>query len=256
MKDSGPLLWLVDIEAYNFETQVFKGADIRGRVLIASSQLWSIIREEQVLSILIGPGYFKGRASKNNIEVDIGKHLFAIMFDPTALRYDEPIPLVDIINPEVIDPMGVKKREEIVALIKDLVVEKGNILTGDTIASIKGEGRPPTVAHYKEMMKRLSVSLVSGVQRAKFILGGTNRPLYQPLVEGYNGMKYSNIERLNIMAIAFSRFTNYADIDVMSDWMIVEKAGMGGTGTEAIREEYDSVLQVIENNLDKFIFEL
>ncbi len=92
MNELSPLYWLIEIETYDFAVGAFKGADLSGKALILSSQLWSIIRETQVYSILIGPGIFKGVATKNGIHVDVQEYISCLMFDPTQLRFDEPLP--------------------------------------------------------------------------------------------------------------------------------------------------------------------
>lgn len=256
MMSPTPLYWLLDIEAYDYDIGVLKDADITGRALILSHQLWSILREDRVYSILIGPGFFKGIAESGNRRVEIKEHISSLMFDPTQLRYDEPLPLVDVIKPEVIDPLGVTKREEIMTLISDLVVEKGNILAVDPVASVKPGTTVPKTAHYTDVLKKIQVSHISGVQRARFILGGTNRPLYAPFVDWYNKRRYSNFERSKVMSIPFTRFASPSDIEVTSNWMIVEKAGTGGTGVESFRDEYEQVLANISKNVDSYIFDL
>ena len=134
-----PLYWLLDVELYDFDIGVLKKADITGKALMISSQLWSIIRGNSVHSMLIGPGYFRGVATSGKIRVEIGEHLSALMFDPTRFRYDEPVPLIDIIKPEVIDPLTARKPEEIITMVKDLVIEKGNVLAINPVASVKGD---------------------------------------------------------------------------------------------------------------------
>ena len=75
MNAPSPLYWLIEIETYDFSVGAFKGADLNGKVLILSSQLWSIIRGAKVYSILIGPGLFKGVATKDGIHVDVLEHI-------------------------------------------------------------------------------------------------------------------------------------------------------------------------------------
>ena len=59
------------------------------------------------------------------------------------------------------------------------------------------------------------------------------------------------------MATPFYKFSSFVDIDVMSDWMIVEKAGTDSkTGMEAIGDEFERTLSAIENESESFIFEL
>ncbi len=256
MMNPTPLFWLLDIEAYDYDIGVLKNADMTGKALIASNQLWSILRGDKVYSTLIGPGYFKGVAESGNRRVEINEYLSVLMFDPTALRYDEPVPLVDIINPEVIDPLGTSKVEEIMTIIRDIVVEKGNVLAGDQIARVKGKADIPRLVHYTDLMKRIKVSHVSGVQRARFLLGGTNRPLYAPLIDWFNKRRYNNFLRPKIMALPFGKFASSSDIEVLSDWMLVEKAGMGGSGIDGFREEYEVVMSLIHKNSDSFIFDV
>ena len=58
------------------------------------------------------------------------------------------------------------------------------------------------------------------------------------------------------MSLPFTCFAQASDIEILSDWMIVEKAGMGGTGAVAFRSEYEQVLANITKNEESFIFDL
>ena len=257
MNAPSPLYWLIEIETYDFAVGSFKGADLRGKALILSSQLWSIIRGTQVFSILIGPGIFKGVATKGGIHVDVLEHISCLMFDPTQLRFDEPLPQVDIVSPEVIDPLGSSKVEEIVTSIRNLVMERGNILASDPLATVTVETNIPQTMHYEEMFKRINVSHVSGGQRAKFILGGANGPIYRPFAENFPKLIRQQTERTRVLATPFYRFTGFSDIEIMTDWMIVEKAGQDSkTGMEAIGAEYERTLGLIDKDKDNYIFEL
>jgi hypothetical protein len=252
-----PLYWLIGIETYGFKIGAFRDADLSGTALILSTQLWSIIRETQVYSILIGPGIFKGSAKKGGISVGVQEFISALMFDPTQLRYDEPLPQVDIVTPEVIDPLGAVKQEEIVTQIRNLVIERGNILTGDPLIKIQTEAGVPQTAFYEEMFKRINVSHISGEQRARFILGGTSGHIYRPFAENFPKLRLQRTERSKVFATPFHRITGISDIEVMTDWMIVEKSGMDSTtGMEAIADEYEKTLGIIEANKEKFIFDL
>ena len=257
MNTPSPLYWLIEIETYDFAAGAFKGADLTGKVLILSSQLWSIIRGTQVYSILIGPGIFKGVARKSGIHVDVLEYISCLMFDPTRLRFDEPLPQVDIVSPEVIDPIGTSRIEEIVTSIRNLVMERGNVLISDPLATITAKTNIPQTAHYEEMLKRINVSHVSGAQRAKFILGGANGPIYRPFAENFPILIRQQTERTRVLAAPFSKFTGFSDIEIMTDWMIVEKAGQDSkTGMEAIGAEYERTLGVIDKDKDNYIFEL
>lgn len=252
-----PLYWLLEVDTYDYDVGVFKKTDLTGKVLIASRQLWSIIRGDKVYSILIGPGIFKGVAEEGNRRIDIIEPLSSLIFDPTQLRHDEPVPVVDIVNPEVIDPLSAAKPEELYSVIRKLVLEKGNILMADPLMKIQPDATVPKTAHYSEHLSKITVTHVSGKQRAMFILGGANGPLYKPFVKAYGKRKYINPERLKVMATPFSMFSSFVDIDIMSDWMIVEKAGLESTtGIEAIKSEYDQTLDAINRNEEAYIYEL
>jgi hypothetical protein len=251
------LYWLLEVEAYDFNIGLLCDAEIEGKILIISSQLWSLIRGTSVISALIGPGIFKGKASSGNITVDVLEYISALLFDPAQLRYDEPLPVVDIVSPEVIDPLGESKQEEIMTVIRKLVLEKGNVLTGEKLMRVSSEGLIPQTAHYNEELSKINVRLVSGIQRAKFILAGTNKPLYRPFVEQYNKRKYINPEMSKVMATFSSRFSKFDDKDTMADWMIVEKMGMdGNTGIDAIASEYNRAFSYIQKNEESFMFDI
>lgn len=257
MMRASPLFWLLDVQLYDFNAGVFRNADLTGKALVISSQLWSLIREDRVISVLIGPGIFKGVMTSGNRRADIVEPTSALMFDPTNLRVDEPVPLIDIVNPEVIDPLSTARVEEIVTFIRKLMVEKGNVLTGDTIMKLKQDAAVPTTAHAMDVVKRINVRHVSGVQRAKFILAGTNSPLYKPFVQAYRKQRYAHLEQTKVMATPFNKFADFTDIEVMANWTIVEKAGFDSkTGIEAMQEEYESTLKDVDKNVDSFVYEI
>jgi hypothetical protein len=257
MERESPLYWLLDIEAYDFNTGYIQDADLNGKVLILSRQLWSMVRGSEVVSVLIGPGIFRGVAESGNRRADLEERICALMFNPAQLRYDEPLPLVDIINPEIIDPLSSGRIEEIVTIIRKLVLEKGNILTENPLITVKRGSGIPTTAHYQEMIERINVTHISGVQRTRFILGGTNGPLYRPFVKWYEGRKFISVENSKVLAINDNRFGPSTDLKIVEDWMIVEKAGMTDKiGKAVIEEEYDLTLSFLKKNADSYIFKL
>jgi len=257
LMDQGALFWLLDVKAHGFDMGVLRDTDLSGRALIVSRQLWSLIRGNKVVSILVGPGIFKGVAESGPRRVDVLEYISALIFDPTQLRYDEPLPFVDIVNPEVIDPLSAARSEDIYSVIRKLILEKGNILAADPLARIKyGTGVPET-AHYDERMKKIRITHVSGVQRAKFILAGTNSPLYRPFVQRFEKGKYNWAKNSKVLATPFDKFSTFDDEDVLGEWMIVEKAGRTDkVGIPAIDEEYASTLSIVEQEKDAFIYEL
>ncbi len=256
MSSNGPMFWLLDFEGYDFDIGVLHGTDLRGKILILSRQLWSVVRGSEVVSLLIGPGVFKGVATSRGRRVDVLKRLSVLMFNPSDLRLDEPLPLVDIIGPEVIDPLGSKRVEEIMTVIREMVVERGNVLAEQPLVTVKHEASPPKTAYYHEMVQKIHVSHVSGVQRAKFLLAGTNAPLYRPLIDWYKKRKYVRADNSYIMATHLARFSGFDDEEVVGHWIIVEKAGTTDTtGPDTLAEEYDITYDSIAANEDAYVYE-
>jgi hypothetical protein len=125
-----------------------------------------------------------------------------------------------------------------------------------SLMRVSSEGLVPQTAHYDEELSKINVRLVSGVQRARFILAGTNGPLYRPFVEEYNNKKYISAERLKVMATFSSTFSDFNDSETMSEWTIVEKMGLDGkTGIDAISAEYNQVYSYVQKNEESFMFE-
>jgi hypothetical protein len=102
------LFWIFDL--YIPKYQIAMGAvDFKGHILATSKQVWNFIstheKEEETFmrSCLIGPSVLYGYTSRGIRKVKI---LSGVIFDSTELRPDKPVPLLDTINPIVIDPMA------------------------------------------------------------------------------------------------------------------------------------------------------
>ncbi|MEM2143087.1 MAG: hypothetical protein QXS20_08975 [Candidatus Thorarchaeota archaeon] len=255
MIQPGPMFWLLDVHLYDYNTGVLKQAEVTGRVLILSRQLWSLLREDTVYSVLIGPGVFRGTAVSGNKRSDIIEPISILMFDPTRLRPDEPLPLVDIVNPEVIDPLETDRYQEIVTYIRKVVIEKGNVLSAGMILRHHPEASVPTTAHVIDLASRINVRHVSGEQRARFVLAGTNGPLYKSFVQTFQ-TRARSMERMKIMATPFNRFALTNESGVVDGWMIVEKAGFDtSVGLDALMQEYEATLGEVMRNKSKFIYD-
>jgi hypothetical protein len=76
-------------------------------------------------------------------------------------------------------------------------------------------------------------------------------------VQAYEKKKFEQPERIKVMATPFGKFTSLADIEVMSNWTIVEKAGFDSkTGIESMQEEYEWTLRDLAKNEASFIYEV
>ncbi|MCK5390071.1 MAG: hypothetical protein KAJ36_06255, partial [Candidatus Thorarchaeota archaeon] len=126
-----------------------------------------------------------------------------------------------------------------------------------SLARVKPKAGVPSTVHIEEMFKRINVSHVSGEQRAKFILGGANGPIYRPFAENFPKLRLQPTERTKVLATPFYKFSSFSDIEIMTDWMIVETAGQDSkTGMDAIGAEYERILEVIDKDKENYIFDL
>ena len=126
IEQNPPLLWVLDYVIPDFQLLGEK-MTLSGELLIASRQLFSFLQEEIVRSALIGPGAVKGQVLIKGKPVDVEYLVGAVIFDPTQMRPREPIPLLDILNPEILDPLEQASEEQVQEIIRTLVVKKGSI---------------------------------------------------------------------------------------------------------------------------------
>ena len=99
MPSNSVIYWLLNFSIPEFEISPTITGKSEGKILIASRQLYSLMAGEQIRSCLIGPGVVQGVHYIRKIPTEFQQPISAVIFDPTQLRYDEPIPLVDIIKP-------------------------------------------------------------------------------------------------------------------------------------------------------------
>ncbi|MEX2703742.1 MAG: hypothetical protein Q6352_000500 [Candidatus Freyrarchaeum guaymaensis] len=250
------LFWLMDLQIpeLNFE---FGKADFNGNILITSRQLWSLIKGSMVRSCLIGPGIVLGKSEVLGKPVHVEERIGMVIFDPTEMRLDDPTPLVNIISPEVFDPLESSTSEEIERIIENITVQKGKILVPEELAKIKHRAALPITMGRDVSLIKANVYHVPGVERARFVLGGKHRAIYGPLVKGLREGRFHESALTQILRADIKKFTPFTRENIEPDWTIIEQYPQISTKHDAYNQfvkEYQIVLDTIYKNEEAFLY--
>jgi hypothetical protein len=254
--ENSPLLWVLDFVAPNF--QLFgEEVTLSGDLLIASRQLWSLLHGETVRSALLGPGVIKGQVSLKGNPVDVEFLVGAVLFDPTEMRPGEPIPLIDILHPEIVDPLEQSTPEQVQEIIRTLVVKKGSVSDSKPILTLQVEGGLPITLVSEQHIVAKNISLVSGMRKAKFLLGGQKNRLYTPFKDALQSNRFSDPTKIWTFRLDQKTFVDF-DSSHFRDWVIIEMQADMGTETldtsQAVEDEFTSILTYLLGNQSHFIF--
>ncbi|MFX1487109.1 MAG: hypothetical protein ACFFBS_08475 [Promethearchaeota archaeon] len=252
------LYWLLDVYMPDFQLG-YGNVELKGKVLITSNQLWSLMGENTVRSSLIGPGYIFGQGTLKGSPVTFESPIGALIMDPTELRPHAPVPLIDIITPEVIDPLETSSPETIKENIMKIVIRKGQVLGPVKVAEVHEMTNIPMTAFEEDVTRELHISHVSGIERAKFILAGKNRRLFDPFVRLIKRGKYQNPHNLRILRVDKKRIDEFMDADRLGEWVIIEKAQeltpeIRSNTLEEFRKEYELAYNDIRKNWAAYIY--
>lgn len=252
------LYWLLDVYMPDFQLG-YGNVELKGKVLITSNQLWSLMGENTVRSSLIGPGYIFGQGTLKGSPVTFESPIGALIMDPTELRPHAPVPLIDIITPEVIDPLETSSPETIKENIMKIVIRKGQVLGPVKVAEVHEMTNIPMTAFEEDVTRELRISHVSGIERAKFILAGKNRRLFDPFVRLIKRGKYQNPHNLRILRVDKKRIDEFMDADRLGEWVIIEKAQeltpeIRSNTLEEFRKEYELAYNDIRKNWAAYIY--
>jgi hypothetical protein len=189
------LFWL--LELYIPQYQIAMGTvDFKGYILATSKQLWNFIstheKEEETFmrSCLIGPSVLFGYTSRGIRKVKI---ISGVIFDSTELRPDKPIPLLDTINPVVIDPTASSDEEDARQIL-------------------------PKFTGY---FTKKSFENTSGIDIAKFYLTGSHKERYRIFMKGVDSGVYRFPERLPILEVSQKKLLKL-DKKNLAQYIIVE----------------------------------
>ena len=254
------LYWLLDLYIPDLNLPHIKNVEFKGEVLIASKQLWTLLREDIVRSCLIGPGVVKGTILHKGHPIEVEEGVGALVFNPAELRPTAPIPLVNIVAPEVVDPLAKSSVSEIATIIEKVLVGRGMVLAPKKLTEVRRKGTIPTVEYREKFLEKIEVHLTSGAMKAKFLLGGAKRPIYSAFLKRYSKRLYEHPERLKILYVDKREFTSFNQ-DAVSCWSIVEKLQaqpleekQTADGYKQFVEEYVSVLEFMKKFKEVYIF--
>ena len=255
------LYWLLDIYIPDLNLPFIKNVEFKGEILIASKQLWTLLHESTVRSCLIGPGVVKGTILHRGYPIEVEEAVGALIFNPAELRPIVPIPLVNIVTPEVIDPLAKSSVSEIATIIERVLVDRGMILAPKKLTEVRRKGTIPTVEYREKFLEKIEVHLTSGAMKAKFLLGGAKRPIYRAFLKRYTKKLYEHPERLKVLYVDERAFKSFNQ-DTISYWSIVEKLQAQPLeeqqtvdGYKQFVEEYTSVLKFMKKFKNAYIFE-
>jgi len=246
--------WLVDFTIPNF-TSRFGRDRLDGKLLVASRQLWTLILEERVRSALIGPGYVKGTIKKTTGEIDFDQAISGVIFDPTELRPWEPLPLVNIISPEVIDPLTESSKAEIEGYVKRVMIARGNPLVEKKIAEVKPLATIPKVEYTATSKVKLEIRFTSGLAKARFTLGGVHRKIYAPFTDDLLKGRYDDANKVRILWVDKRELVSPSK-QSLSEWSIIEQSSERSEpedGFSQLTGEYKRTLDFIKANSSSYI---
>jgi len=253
-----PLLWLLDFLAPSFRV-LGQQETLKGDMLIASRQIWSLLKEQTVRSALVGPGVVKGRMMIKGHPLDVEFLIGAVIFDPTEMRPGEPIPLLDIITPEVIDPLEQSTHERVEQIIRALMVKKGKVLEPGRLITYRVGNELPRTLVTEERMVSLNISFLSGKDRARFLLGGQKQRIYAPFKEALEYNRFSDPSRVWVLRLDQKNFESFNRPE-LNEWSVVEmyrgpEEERGKLETlRMLHTEYSEILKYLIGNRDYFVF--
>jgi hypothetical protein len=242
--------WLVDFVIPNFVSN-YGREQLDGRILIASRQLWSLISGSQVRSALIGPGYVKGETKKATGKIDFNEPISAVIFDPTELRLTEPLPLVNIFSPEVIDPLEESSKQEIESVVRRIMLTRGKPLVQEKLAEVKSLTSPPTVEYTSTSKVKLEIRLTGGRSKARFALSGIHKRIYTPFVSKFLDKRsnYDEVNSLNIFWVDRRKLVAPSK-EVLSEWAIIEQSTENAQSERKVKDGYEQIIQEYNRTLD------
>jgi hypothetical protein len=249
------LLWVLDYVIPDFQILGEK-ITLKGELLIASRQLFSFLKGEIVRSALIGPGAIKGQVAIKGKPVDVEYLVGAVIFDPTRMRPREPIPVLDILNPEIIDPLEQATEEQVQEIVRTLIIKKGSVSDTGQILTITPEGDLPKTLLTEEHMVAKNISFVSGMKKARFLLGGQKSRLYAPFKDGLRKNRFSDPMRIWTFRIDKQEFDAF-DVEKFNEWTIIEMQtdpSKAASSAEVVESEFNSILNYLLGNMEYFVF--
>ena len=220
------LFWILELYVPEYQSKM-GSFQLEGYILATSKQLWNLIftdeetGETAVRSCLIGPAVMNATMSIGGRPIPEVKTISGVIFDSTELRPDRPVPLLDIIAPDVIDPTATADEEQITKEIRIIEFTKGQKMGDEVLTKVQNNHLIPKRLLGNLVKKTLTVKTTSGVNNAKVCLGGLHRDKYRLFVDAIKSGTLRVPEGRPLLDVAQKKLITF-DRDNLSEYVIVE----------------------------------
>ncbi|MFX1521385.1 MAG: hypothetical protein ACFFCD_15865 [Promethearchaeota archaeon] len=220
------LFWILELYIPDYQNNM-GNFELEGYILASSKQVWNLIstdlntEETTVRSCLIGPSILCGSMQIGGRPIPEVKTIAGVIFDSTELRPNEPVPLVDIIAPDVIDPTATADEEQITREIRIIELARGQKMGDELLAKVQDNHLMPKKLLGNIVKRTFTVKTTSGVNNAKVCLGGLHRDKYRLFVDAIKSGKLRVPEGRPILDVAQKKIITF-DRDNLSQYVIVE----------------------------------
>ena len=193
IKEYPTLFWILELYIPEYQNQM-GSFELEGYILATSKQLWNLIttsedEETTVRSCLIGPSVMYATMSIGGRPIPEVKTIAGVIFDSTELRPDKPVPLLDIIAPDVIDPSAKSDEEQVTKEIRIIELAKGQQIGDELLTKVQTNHLIPKRLLGNLIKKTFTVKTTSGVDNAKVCLGGLHKDKYKLFVDAVKSGK-------------------------------------------------------------------
>jgi hypothetical protein len=220
------LFWILELYIPEYKTKLGT-FQFEGYLLATSKQVWNLItsneaeEETSVRSCLIGPSVMSGSMLIGGRKVPEVKPLSGVIFDSTELRPDKPVPLLDIISPDVIDPTSKSEEEQIIKEIWFIELIRGQKVADEILAKVQENHLVPKKLIGNLVKKTVEVRYTSGIYNAKVCLGGLHRDKYKIFVDAIKSGKFRVPEGRPLLDVSQKKLVTF-DKQNLSRYVIVE----------------------------------
>ena len=131
------------------------------------------------------------------------------------------------------------------------VENSGKILTVTT------EGGLPRTLITEQRIVPKNISLISGMKKAKFLLGGQKNRLYTPFKDALERNRFSDPTRIWTFRIDTMEFEEFNPRN-FDEWIIIEMQTdptVASSSSQVVESEFNSILAYLIGNRKFFIFE-
>jgi len=248
------LFWILELYIPEYQNQM--GAfQLEGYILATSKQVWNLISTDEttgdtsVRSCLIGPAVLYGNMSVGGRPIPEVKTISGVIFDSTELRPDRPVPLLDIIAPDVIDPTATADEEQITKEIRIIEFTKGQKMAHEVLTKVQDNHLIPKRLLGNLVKKTITVKTTSGVNNAKVCLGGLHRDKYRLFVDAIKSGTLRVPEGRPLLDVAQKKLIKF-ERDSLSDYVIVELNPVLDPSIDAFDQFVDVYHKTIEYMLE------